>query len=417
MRLRGGFGTLCDPVHSGFIEVLHFGEWGSICTDQRQESRAEDNLVADVVCRQLGFPHGTRIDPLTARTPPPTPAEDEAPSPYNTNYDNYLGTEEAEEQVERFWLSNVGCSGPEGRLIDCDLRQGFQNDNAGCNSMPHRLHVACRQFPVVEALEAVTDPEAGAVREAFIRTYIQDIRLAPRAETHQQYYEQATHSGQAPTDQPYECRYLVHILFCRAEQGDLRLVDEGPIANWLTGLLQVFFEGSWSQVCGGRFDAADVNVACRQLGLGAGTIMPQLLSDADLIRMQSTPVFPEVAITASGCTGSEERLVDCGQEISTSSDEFFDNNFIRDCVYSRSAGLRIACVGTPEQGAIMQPCQYVKFQRRRKRMIWTAALSARIGVECTNVPSGVVYIGAFATTIKCRVHVQHLMQAPKGSSA
>jgi len=118
----------------------------------------------------------------------------------------------------------------------------------------------------------------------------------------------------------------------------------------VTGLVEVFFEGSWSQVCGGRFDGADVSVACRQLGFGAGAIVPQFLSDADLVRLQSTSVFPEIAITASGCIGSEERLIDCGQEVSTSSYDFF---FSRDCLDSSGAGLRIACVGTPEQGAVM----------------------------------------------------------------
>ena len=90
MRVRGGFGNLCDPIHSGFIEVLHSGEWGSICTEQTRENRAEDNLVADVVCRQLGFPHGTRIDPLRARPPPPAPADGEVRSGYtNYNFSSY----------------------------------------------------------------------------------------------------------------------------------------------------------------------------------------------------------------------------------------------------------------------------------------------------------------------------------------
>ena len=125
----------------------------------------------------------------------------------------------------------------------------------------------------------------------------------------------------------------------------------------MTGLLQVFFEGSWSQVCGGRFEVADVNVTCRQLGYGAGTIVPQFPSDADLLRLQSTPVFPEIAISASGCTGSEERLLDCAQEIGPITTEnyyYYDyTSSRRSCLDSRNAGLRIACVGTPEQGAVM----------------------------------------------------------------
>lgn len=69
VRLRGGFGTLCDPVHTGFVEVLNDSEWGSICTDRADEDSDADRLVADVVCRQLGFPHGTRVDPLIAGGP------------------------------------------------------------------------------------------------------------------------------------------------------------------------------------------------------------------------------------------------------------------------------------------------------------------------------------------------------------
>eukprot|EP00892_Ulva_mutabilis_P007291 jgi/Ulvmu1/4934/UM204_0006.1 len=290
VRLRGGFGTLCDPIHTGFVEVLHFDEWGSICTDQFSENRAEDNLVADVVCRQLGFPHGTRVDPLTARPPPPTPDPDVAPSPYSSyyygNYYDYSSiTEEAEEPVDRFWLSSVMCNGPEGRLIDCDLGQGFRNNNAGCNSRPHRIHIACRQFPVVEALEEITSDGAA--------------------------------------------------------EGDLRLIEEAPVANWMTGRLQVFFEGSWSQVCAGSFMAPDANVACRQLGFGAGTIVPQFLSDAERVTLQSTPVFPEIAISASRCAGTEERLLDCSGNLDP---DFF---FTRDCLSSSGLGLAIGCVGTP----------------------------------------------------------------------
>ena len=125
--------------------------------------------MADVVCRQLGFPHGTRVDPLTSRPRRPARGDGNSSSPDTGTTDYYytsdygvFAPEEAVEPVERFWLSEVACSGPEGRLIDCDLGPGFRNNNAGCSGNPHRIHVACRQFPVVEALEAEADPGAGA---------------------------------------------------------------------------------------------------------------------------------------------------------------------------------------------------------------------------------------------------------------
>lgn len=161
MRLQGGFGTPCDPVHSGFIEVLHADEWGSICTDRGAEDRAEDNLVADVVCRQLGFLHGTRVDPLTARAPAPEDVDQKTYSNYFYVPYDLDATEEAEEPVNRFWLNSVACTGPELALAECNLGDGFLDNNAECQSEPTRLHIACRQFPVVEALEAITASGAG----------------------------------------------------------------------------------------------------------------------------------------------------------------------------------------------------------------------------------------------------------------
>ena len=153
MRLVGGFGTLCDPLHSGIVEVYHFGEWGALCFDGRKD----DRLVADVVCRQLGFPHGTPVDP--------TEAEE------INDYDDYRffftalapeAVEESQRPQERFWLSAATCRGPEERLVDCDLGPGFRTANRGCTATGvTRFQAACRQFAVSAALEDVTTPGAG----------------------------------------------------------------------------------------------------------------------------------------------------------------------------------------------------------------------------------------------------------------
>ena len=153
MRLRGGFGTLCDPVYTGFVEVFHFDEWGAICTGDTPD----DRLAADVVCRQLGFPHGTMVDALTITV------QERIYNEYGgLLYDDYVT--EVEENLapqDRFWLNVLDCRGPEDTILDCDLGQGFRADNAGCRS-PVRLTVACRTFPVGAALEDDTTPGAGA---------------------------------------------------------------------------------------------------------------------------------------------------------------------------------------------------------------------------------------------------------------
>lgn len=134
-----------------------------------------------------------------------------------------------------------------------------------------------------------------------------------------------------------------------AGEGDLRLVDESSFSNWVIGRPEVFFEGSWSQVCAARFGAADANVACRQLGYGAGTVVPQFTSEFDL---QAPPrLVPPVAITESGCTGSEERLIDCGPD--ESEDYEIRPEFATGCLGTSTLdpGLVLGCVAAPDNGA------------------------------------------------------------------
>ena len=124
------------------------------------------------------------------------------------------------------------------------------------------------------------------------------------------------------------------------------MLEEESIANWKTGRLQVFFEGSWSQVCGGAFGAPDANVACRQLGYGAGTVVPQDVTEADLTALEAIGVFPEIAISGSGCTGTEERLLDCSPELPGSI------SFRSDCPNSVDSGVVLGCVAAPTTGEL-----------------------------------------------------------------
>ena len=126
----------------------------------------------------------------------------------------------------------------------------------------------------------------------------------------------------------------------------MRLVDETTVANWQMGRLEVFFEGSWSQVCAREFDGPDADVACRQLGFGAGAVGPNRVSSAQLAP-ETTLVFPEVAVTAPGCNGTEANLLECGppqRRLGT-----FDS---RGCFDTTNPGLFIACVADPLDGAL-----------------------------------------------------------------
>lgn len=105
----------------------------------------------------------------------------------------------------------------------------------------------------------------------------------------------------------------------------------------------MFFEGSWGDVCETVFDAADADVACRQLGLGAGTVG----SPASAVNMeQEDPEMEDAAVTSvagvsltvPGCLGDEATLLECGADANASRFEF------------RLCGVTLACVGDEEEG-------------------------------------------------------------------
>ena len=145
-----------------------------------------------------------------------------------------------------------------------------------------------------------------------------------------------------------------------AEEGDVRLVEPSTVANWQVGRLEIFFEGSWSQVCARAFNAPDADVACRQLGYGAGTVGPVHARVRGELQLPEAQVFPEVALTTPGCNGSEATLLDCGPS-SVRLTEFQT----RDCYSTDSPGLMLACVADPVPGVprVLDVCFHLMVER------------------------------------------------------
>lgn len=137
-------------------------------------------------------------------------------------------------------------------------------------------------------------------------------------------------------------------------EGDARLVEQSSVANWQIGRLEVFFEGSWGQVCAGSFGVADVTVACRSMGFGSGTIGP-------LVRNLDTPrerfVFPEVAATRVGCTGQEANLLECPGETDVQVYDYYAYNSIG-CFGEFGEPLVVACVAAAENGVYLAPTSF-----------------------------------------------------------
>ena len=143
------------------------------------------------------------------------------------------------------------------------------------------------------------------------------------------------------------------------EEGDLRLVDQRTIANWEVGRPEVFFEGSWSQICGIDFDPADADVACRQLGFGMGAVGPLTSDSTSVGRDQFSPklfVYPEVALRSPGCNGTEASLLDCPRTMQPVDSDYVHVDYhVGDCFDSNGPGLTLACVRESEPGPPLLP--------------------------------------------------------------
>lgn len=153
VRLIDGVGSPCDPLYTGILEVFNEGRWGAVCTFGQS-----DAIVADVVCRQLGFPFGNPVD------------GDFAFDDDGTNEPETF--DESEIVSDTVWLFGATCRGPEDNLSDClgDYYDGF-SDGTSTRPCTRRLHIACRQFAVDDALEE-TSGTAGAPCSPYFYTCI-----------------------------------------------------------------------------------------------------------------------------------------------------------------------------------------------------------------------------------------------------
>ena len=129
-------------------------------------------------------------------------------------------------------------------------------------------------------------------------------------------------------------------------------MEQSSVANWQIGRLELFFEGSWGQVCAGSFGAADANVACRSMGFGSGTVGPLDINFNNPTRERL--VYPEIAVTSLGCTGQEENLLQCPGEMDIRGADYYPYDS-DGCFDDIGRPLEVACVTAAESGACRLP--------------------------------------------------------------
>ncbi|KAI5086320.1 deleted in malignant brain tumors 1 protein-like isoform X2, partial [Silurus meridionalis] len=311
VRLVDG-GSRC----AGRVEVLHEGQWGTVCGDDW------DMKEAAVVCRELHC--GEAVD---------------------VRYEAHFG-----EGSGPIWMDDVDCRGSESTLKDCRSAEWGESDcnhgeDAGVNCSgqnsrliagPHRcsgrlevLHggswstvcdvdfdqqdaeVVCRELdcgiPVKVLGSAAFGRGEGQVwtEELQCRGNESEIKLCPTSSSLK--HSNCSHhndvglicSGHTEArlvNGSDSCSGRVELQYLKT----VRLVDGG---NRCAGRVEVLHEGQWGTVCSDDWDMSDAAVVCRELHCGEAVNVHYEAHFGE----GSGPIWMDDV----DCSGSESTLKDC----------------------------------------------------------------------------------------------------------
>uniref|UniRef100_A0A8D2D6J0 Scavenger receptor family member expressed on T cells 1 n=1 Tax=Sciurus vulgaris TaxID=55149 RepID=A0A8D2D6J0_SCIVU len=296
VRLSAGPGRC-----AGRLEVLHGGEWGTVCDD------SWDLQDAHVVCRQLGCGHA-----LSA--------------PGSAHFGAGAGP---------IWMDELACMGDESALWQCPSGGWGQHDcghkeDAGvfCSeSVALRLQggpggcagwlddisltIICQQLGCGDLGWLENKPFPGAGSSTSWVDNVQCRRL---------HSSTLWHCPSAPWD-PHSCALGEEAWItcagghgcagCPSDSNLCTIPEEGAVRlrggeDGCSGRVELWHGGSWGTVCDDSWDLADAEVVCRQLGCGRAV---------DALRGAAFgPGSGPVWLDEVGCRGSEASLWGCPAE-------------------------------------------------------------------------------------------------------
>ncbi|XP_065121920.2 scavenger receptor cysteine-rich domain-containing protein DMBT1-like [Paramisgurnus dabryanus] len=273
---------------SGRVEVLHDGQWGTVCDDDWYLS------VAELVCIELDC--GDAID-----------AESNA----------YFG-----EGSGPIWMDEINCVGNESSLVDCGIlgwgiHDCEHNEDAGVTcKAPVRLNGSNSCSGRVEVLHNGTwgtvctdywDSTDAAVvcKEVGCPTGAEVTRnsFGPGVGTIWMDNVQCTGTELSLKDCTFNgwginnCYHSYDAgVICR----DVRLVDGD---NLCSGRVEVLYNGQWGTVCDAGWDLTDAAVVCNSMGCGS----PIAAETGAFFGQGSGPVW----LGDVGCSGNEPTVTNC----------------------------------------------------------------------------------------------------------
>ncbi|XP_026097085.1 antigen WC1.1-like [Carassius auratus] len=260
---------------SGTVEVLHRGQWGTVCDD------GWDLADAAVVCRELDC--GEPVDVLS-------------------DAQAGLGSGPV-------WMNNAMCAGSESTLKKCgSIIWGFQgvcqSKSAGvicsavrlfggsrCSGRLEILHNQTWMSVYVMHVRLVNGNSRCAGRVEVLHRGYTDLRLVNSSDScsgrvELQFLKDSSssspehshecvtgfqcsgseaHLGNCSSPQTLNCSSTQQLYITCLGRGSIRLVGSGGDC---AGRLEVFHSGSWGTVCDDSWDIKDAHVVCRQLQCG-----------------------------------------------------------------------------------------------------------------------------------------------------
>ncbi|XP_047659919.1 deleted in malignant brain tumors 1 protein-like [Tachysurus fulvidraco] len=275
VRLVNG-GSRC----AGRVEVLHDGQWGTVCSKNFYNW---DMREAAVVCREL-----------------------RCGEPVNVRYRAHFG-----QGSGPIWIDYVDCRGSESTLKDCGSRGWGKSD---CNHGAD-VGVTCSEHEAENSDDTIRADQKTVIQTDSLRLVNGGSRCAGRVEVlHNGRWGTVCSSAWDMKDAAVVCRVLrcgeavkisywayfgqgsgeiwIYDVYCRGSELTLNNcssqgghfcahnMDAGVICSdhrmprlsagphRCSGRVEVFHGGSWSTVCDADFDQQDAEVVCRELDCG-----------------------------------------------------------------------------------------------------------------------------------------------------
>nr|XP_055045526.1 scavenger receptor cysteine-rich type 1 protein M130-like [Misgurnus anguillicaudatus] len=196
---------------SGRVEVLHDGQWGTVCDDDWSLS------VAELVCRELDCG-----DAIEAKS------------------DAYFG-----EGSGQIWMDEINCVGNESSLVDCGIAGWGIHD--------------CDHYE-----------DAGVTCKAPVRLNGSDSCSGRVEVLHDGQWGTVCSDYWDSTDAAVVCKEVgcpTGAEVTRNSYGpDVRLVDGD---NLCSGRVEVLYNNQWGTVCDAGWDLTDAAVVCNSMGCGS----------------------------------------------------------------------------------------------------------------------------------------------------